>query len=73
MQTKVTGLDSLSFAEKLRLVEDLWDDIAISQELLPIPHWLEGELAHRREEYLRDPGSAIPWEEAKARLLRGEA
>ena len=34
-------------AEKLQLVEELWDDLASSREPLPLPPWHREE-AHRR-------------------------
>ena len=63
---------NVSLDEKLRLVEALWDEIAASNEPMPVPDWLEAELARRRENFERDPTSAMSWEEARGRLLKGE-
>ena len=38
----------LSPAEKLQLVEDLWDDLAASPESVPVHDWQKKELARRK-------------------------
>ncbi len=38
----------LSPAEKLQLVEDLWDDIAGTPEAVPVHEWQKLELARRK-------------------------
>ncbi len=39
MTTDVESVFDLSPAEKLQLVEDLWDDLAATPELVPVPDW----------------------------------
>ena len=39
MQPSFDELHSLPVADKLRLVERLWDDIAASDEPVPLPDW----------------------------------
>jgi len=68
MNPDVSGVFKLGIAEKLQLVEDLWDDIASAPERVPVPDWQKEELARRKSEYLRNPRSGIPWEEAKERI-----
>jgi putative addiction module component (TIGR02574 family) len=46
-ETDISILD-LSPAEKLRLVEDLWDDPAASPEAVPIYDWQIEELERRK-------------------------
>jgi putative addiction module component (TIGR02574 family) len=58
----------LSPAEKLQLVEDLWDDLAASPEAVPVHDWQKQELARRKANLQRNPASAVPWEEVKQRL-----
>lgn len=64
----VADLLHLSVAERLQLVEDLWDSIASQPEAFELtdPQWQEIE--RRLAEHRADPDSAIPWEEAQARL-----
>lgn len=66
-----SAIRRLGIEDRIRLVEDVWDEIASTPEAVPIPDWQKEELARRRDEYLRDPGSCISWDEAKRRL-RGE-
>ena len=56
----------LPTAERLRLVEDIWDSLATSMDQLPVPDWHREELDHR----LADPAeqATISVDELKARL-----
>ncbi len=56
----------LPTAERLRLVEDIWDSLDASVTDLPVPGWHREELDHR----LADPAeqATISLEEMKARL-----
>ncbi len=58
----------LSPSEKLQLVEDLWDDLAGLPEAVPVHDWQKQELARRKANLLRDPSSAISWEDVKQRV-----
>ncbi len=60
----------LSPAEKLQLVEDLWDDLAGTPEAVPIHDWQKQELDRRKTNLLRNPGSTLSWEEVKQRVRR---
>ena len=60
-------------AERIQLVEDLWDSIARTQGVdLPIPEWQKAELERRRQEYMRNPESAKPWSEIKGSILESK-
>jgi len=61
-------LMELTPAERIELVEDLWDSIE-PQDMPPLTPEQKQELDRRYAEHLRDPTTAIPWEEVKARLL----
>ncbi|MEN9867771.1 MAG: hypothetical protein RL748_3361 [Pseudomonadota bacterium] len=60
----------LSVADRLDLVKDIWDSIAMES---PIPVELssaqKAELDSRVAEHLADPASAIPWEQVRAKLF----
>jgi len=58
----------LSPSEKLQLVEDLWDDLGSTPELIPIYEWQKQELARRRANLQKNPASALPWDEVKRRV-----
>ena len=63
-----TSIFNLSPAEKLELVEDLWDDLAATPEAVPVHEWQKQELARRRAGLLRNPDSALSWEDVKQRV-----
>jgi putative addiction module component (TIGR02574 family) len=64
----VSDLLHLSVAERIQLVEDLWDSIAAEPEALELTEAQKEELDRRMAEHKADPSSAIPWEEVRARL-----
>ena len=45
-------ISSLELSEKLLLVEDIWDSIAISNAEIPMSEWQQQELDRRYKEYL---------------------
>jgi putative addiction module component (TIGR02574 family) len=65
------ALRRLSVAERLQLVEDLWDSIAkdAPDEALPVTPELAAELDRRVAEHEHEPTAALPWEEVRAGLL----
>ena len=62
----------LSPAEKLQLVEDLWDDLAAEPADVPVHEWQKQELARRKANLQNNPASGITWEEVKRRILGRE-
>ncbi|MDA1053129.1 MAG: addiction module protein [Planctomycetota bacterium] len=56
----------LSPAEKLQLVEDLWDDLAATPSEVPVHDWQKEELARRKANLMSQPASGISWEHVKA-------
>lgn len=58
----------LAVSEKLILVEDLWDDIASSANVLPLREWQKQELDSRLEEYSRGSLKLIDRESAHKAL-----
>lgn len=66
----IPGFAALSIAEKLQLVEDLWDDIAAS-EAVPFPDRQKAELARRKVAFEAAPDSGLTWEEVKVQVRTG--
>ena len=66
----IPQLRSLSVADKLQLVGELWDEIILQPENLPIPEWHVRELERDSAAYRTEPGEGRSWEEVKARILR---
>ncbi len=44
-------ISGLELSEKLLLVEDIWDSIAVSNSEIPMPDWQKQELDRRYKEY----------------------
>lgn len=57
------GIGKLDLANKLLLVEDVWDSIADDNESLPMPEWHRTELERRSEEYRKGELELHDWEE----------
>jgi putative addiction module component (TIGR02574 family) len=73
MSPEFQHLEELPLAERIQLVEDLWDSIARTQgKDLPVPEWQKAELERRRQEYMRNPDSARPWSEVKRSILESK-
>jgi len=63
-----TAIFDLSPSEKLQLVEDLWDDLASTPEVVPVFEWQKDELARRKADLLNNPAAGLEWEEVKRRV-----
>ena len=68
VKAQYAELLDLEVAEKLQLLEDLWDSIAANPEAVPVHKWQEKELARRDAKLRKSPESAIAWEEARRRI-----
>jgi putative addiction module component (TIGR02574 family) len=70
MDPSVSSVFDLSPAEKLQLVEDLWDDLAATPEAVPVHDWQKQELARRKANLQNNPAAGLAWE-AVQRKTRG--
>ncbi len=68
MSTDFSELFELEVAEKLQLVEDLWDNIAATPEAVPVEDWQKEELARRKAAHQQDPQTGSSWDDVKARI-----
>jgi putative addiction module component (TIGR02574 family) len=68
VDTTTTSIFDLSPAEKLQLVEDLWDDLAATPEAVPVHTWQKEELDRRKANLRNNPASGLTWEEVKRRV-----
>lgn len=62
------AIKRLTVPERVQLVQDIWDTLQPTAEQLPLTEEQRELLDRRLEEHRRDPSSAVPWEEVKARL-----
>lgn len=65
MNTEFSTPFNLGRAERLQVVEDLWDSIAAEYATLPVADWKRVELRKRKEHYLAHPESGRNWGDVK--------
>ena len=59
MRPHLKEIDNLSVAEKLQLVEDLWDEICEDPSNVPVYEWQKQELARRKARHQENPDSVV--------------
>ncbi len=64
-----TEISRLSPAEKLLLVEELWDDIAKESNAVEPPAWHDQALAEDAARYAADPSPGDNWANVKRRII----
>ncbi len=69
MNTQVVEIFELSVAEKIQIVEDIWDSIGSAPDQLPLSEAEKLELDKRLESYEQNPNEGIEWETLKKNLL----
>lgn len=60
------GIDNMSVEERIDLVQDIWDSIAIEAGMLPPSTSEQAELNRRLAEDEASPHDTIAWETIKA-------
>jgi putative addiction module component (TIGR02574 family) len=63
-------LSELTLAQKLHLMEAIWDDLAKHEQTLESPHWHEEVLKDREEALAAGKATVSRWEEAKDRIRK---
>lgn len=63
---------NLSVAERIRLVEDIWDSIREVPESVELSEEEKEELDKRFVAYHQNPDAGSPWDIVKKRILHGE-
>jgi putative addiction module component (TIGR02574 family) len=71
MGTVFPEVFELTVSEKLQLIEDLWDSIALHPEQIPVLDWQKNELAKRKADHLQNSDAGSSWESAKERIRQG--
>ena len=66
--TSMADILELSVAERILLVEDIWDSIAEAPEMLPLTAAQKEELDRRLSAYHTNPGAGSPWHEVVTRI-----
>lgn len=68
-QSVLNEVESWPVDDRIRLVQDVWDRLGDQGYEPELTEEMKAELDRRIAEMDRDPGSGVPWEEAKARVL----
>ena len=65
---KSLGIDQLSVAQRILLVEEIWDSIATEAEQAPLSEAQKQDLQRRLGLYAENPRAGSSWEDVRARL-----
>jgi len=65
---QVSEILQLSVAERVQIVEDIWDSIGKNPEELPVSEAEKLRLDKRLEDYQHNPNEGIEWETLKKNL-----
>ena len=68
MPTDVIELSRLSAAQKLRLIESIWDEPSSDSSAVPVEDWHKAELDRREADAATSPDAGSPWPEVRARI-----
>lgn len=71
MNAEFAPLLKLGRAERLQLVEDLWDSLVDEQAAPPLSDEKRDELRRRKERFSRHPHSGVDWERVKTQARAG--
>ena len=66
--TDIPEIEKLSTSEKILLVEDLWDKIAVDESNIPVPQSHKEELDRRLRRYHSHPGNLLTLKELRGRV-----
>lgn len=66
----IAELRKLPSAEKLKIIEALWSDLAGDEDAFESPAWHEEELKETQADYAAGRIEALDWDEAKKELRK---
>ena len=66
MNAEFAPLLKLGRAERLQLVEDLWDSLVQDEAAMPVSDEQRDELRRRKARFLQHPQSGLSWEQVKS-------
>jgi putative addiction module component (TIGR02574 family) len=68
-KVSVADVLELSVAERIQLVEEIWDSIAAVPQAVPLTPAQRAELGRRLEDYRLHPEEGSPWDDVRSRIL----
>ncbi|MDP3150063.1 MAG: addiction module protein [Ignavibacteria bacterium] len=69
----INQINALSLSEKILLVEEIWDSIALENESFEMTQSQKDELDRRLKSYENNPMQGRSWEEIKSEFLKRKA
>ena len=63
-------IKQLSIPEQILLVEEIWDNITREMSQRELPEWHKAILDKRWENYLKNPGQTVSWEQIQSDIYR---
>lgn len=71
---KITATDTLelSIPERIQLVEDIWDTIAVQADSMELSEDEKMLIDERLDAYHGNPDSGTPWNEVYKRIVAGQ-
>ena len=66
------AIQQMTWDEKLRTMEELWDSLRQDESRVPSQAWHETELNQTAERYKAGQERAVDWHDAKRELLNRE-
>ena len=63
------AIQQMTWDEKLRAMEELWDSLRQDESRVASPAWHEAELSQTAERYKAGQEQTVDWNEAKRELL----
>ncbi len=70
MSAILEDVESLSVAEKILMVEDLWDNVASTSRNVSVPEWQKKELTRRKAQMMTESGDSYTWAQIQADVQR---
>ena len=70
MSNQLSEILQMSVAERIQLVEDIWDSVAAFPEAVPLTDAQRQELDRRLQAYQQNPGEGISWNDLKDQLQK---
>ena len=69
LQTILTAVESWSVQDRIRLVQELWNEIAEKSHDRELSDDLKAELDRRLAAHRANPDAALPWDQVEAEAL----
>ena len=66
--TDKIALTDLSVADRLKLIEELWDSLDKEADALPLPGWHRDEIDKRLDALDNGTSMGAPWDEVRRRI-----